>query len=409
MSIEIRPVTEAEFPTWSDALEIGLYTPAQRGSAEFYLPGYLAELDRTLGAFDGDRVVGTLRGMAFELTVPGGAIIPAGALNAVTVLPTHRRRGILTGMMTPELRLSKERGEAVHMLIAAEYLIYGRYGYGPATETATYAIDTTVPIDGDLPGTVDLVDAKTYRQDAALIYERCRPLRPGAVTRRDRYWDRAVELIHRDGPKPDRDLLHVVCHDAGEAVGYATYKIVDDDAWASGRPKVQARVIDLGGVTPQIEARLWQYLCSQDWVSELIAADRPTAEPLRWFLSDARAARLTERTDFLWVRVLDVCAALGARTYEAGGRLVLRVEDKLGLASGTYLLEGGPSGASCVPTDQAPDLVLSVESLSALYLGAHAASSLGGPWRIVEERAGALRVADRMFATAVAPHCGTWF
>ncbi len=92
----------------------------------------VTEFDRTIAAFDGTQMVGTASAYTFRLTVPGGSADAAG-ISLVSVLPSHRRRGILTEMMQYEINDARQRGEALAILYASESGIYGRYGFGLAT------------------------------------------------------------------------------------------------------------------------------------------------------------------------------------------------------------------------------------------------------------------------------------
>ncbi len=87
-------------------------------------------------AFDGERIVGGAGVFPFELTVPGGAVLPCAGVTVVGVLPTDRRRGVLRRMMEPQLR-ARPRGSASRSpsLWASEETIYGRFGYGMASTT----------------------------------------------------------------------------------------------------------------------------------------------------------------------------------------------------------------------------------------------------------------------------------
>src|SRR3954452_10647416 len=173
MGTDVRAITDADVPSWGDAMWRGFHHEPPEGWGDFVRPGF--DLSRTIGAFDRDRVVGTLRSFASELTVPGGAVVTSAALTSVTVAPTHRRQGVLRRMLEPELAASKERGEPVGMLIAAEAPIYGRFGYGSAADHAQWEVDarTSVsPVPGT--GTVELVDAPELRKHAPPLYERFR-------------------------------------------------------------------------------------------------------------------------------------------------------------------------------------------------------------------------------------------
>src|SRR5215469_12100311 len=130
---------------------------------------------RTLGAFDGDRVVGTLESFATALTLPGLACVTADAISAVSVMPTHTRRGALTRMITQDLRAARERGEVASILMASEYPIYGRFGFGHATTRVEYTVDTAAAHflrTGD--GTVEFTEPERLRELAPPLFDAVR-------------------------------------------------------------------------------------------------------------------------------------------------------------------------------------------------------------------------------------------
>src|SRR5580704_5417724 len=139
MGHRVRTIEASEIDPWSRCMGVGFLYTVPDGFGEYFLGD--ADLERTWGAFDGDRVVGTLRSFATPFTAPGPAEVEVAALTNVTVAPTHRRRGLLTEMITAELRATADREEPLGILIASEYPIYGRFGYGAAIEAAIYAVD----------------------------------------------------------------------------------------------------------------------------------------------------------------------------------------------------------------------------------------------------------------------------
>ncbi|MEV5253075.1 GNAT family N-acetyltransferase [Streptomyces werraensis] len=408
--IDVRPIDESEFADWSRAMNIGFLREPTLGEellearrAQF-VPG------RTVGAFDDGRCVATFRSFAQELTVAGGAAVPADAVTNVTVSPTHRRRGLLTRMMAQDLAAAKERGDVVATLIAAEYPIYGRYGFGPATWTTEWTIDVpragldprwAGPEDG---GRIDLVDAEDVRKLGPELHERLRRSQPGAVSRDELWWQLATGAVrfHATFHEP----FHVVHRSAaGEVQGMAAY--TTDDTWGDAKqPLNTAKVKWLIGVTPAAERALWRYLCSIDWVVRVKSGYRAPDDLLPHVLPDPRAAAVTTQADWLWVRILDVVRALEARTYEAAGALVLEVADAGGLAGGRYRLEASADGAgTCAPTTENPDLSLDVADLATLWLGDESAVRLAALGRVREERAGAARQADALLRTSRRPWC----
>lgn len=406
MGVEVRTITDDELARWGDAMWRGFLGQPPEGFADFVRPTY--DLERTWAAFDGDGVVGTLRSFASELTVPGGAIIPSAALTNVTVAPTHRRQGLLRRMLDPDLDAAKERGEPVGMLIAAEFPIYGRFGYGSAADHALYEIDArTVQFVRPGSGTVELVDGTALRKEAPALYERYRRAQPGAIERDDHWWDTTLRITPAPGGDPFKGYLALHRNEAGEPEGYVRYHT--DGKWDARRPNVTLDIDEMLAVTPDAYARLWRYCCEVDWVATVKAHDRGTDEALLWMVDDARHATQRWRADFLWVRVLDVAAALSARTYLTPGRVVIEVADSNGLAAGRFALDGGPDGASCTPTTESAGLAVSAEALGAVYLGGVSLRTLAVAGQVDAFDDHALAVADAMFRSAVAPWCTTWF
>ncbi|MEH0419789.1 GNAT family N-acetyltransferase [Streptomyces sp. B21-083] len=414
--IDIRTVNEDGLREWVRALRTGfLRSPevtdvdleANRGA---FRPG------RSLGAYDGERCVATFRSFPQELSVGGGVSVPADAISNVTVSPTHRRRGILTRMMARDLAAAKERGDVVATLIAAEYPIYGRYGFGPATSTSEWTIDVprtgldprwAGPADG---GRIDLVDAADVRKLGPELHARLARQQPGAVSRDERWWQVNTGVV-RYGGSWDEPFYAVHRSPDGEVDGLVSYEA--DDKWEAKQPHDTADVNWLIAATPGAERALWQYLCSIDWITKVKTGWRAPDDLLPFFLPDPRAARLTTHADWLWVRLLDVVRALEARPYDGheggtGGRgLVLEVVDEAGFAGGRYRLEVSSQGVgSCTPgVRDAAELTLDVRELAALWLGDESAVRLVALGRVREERAGAARVADALLRTSRRPWC----
>ncbi|WP_030858650.1 GNAT family N-acetyltransferase [Streptomyces sp. NRRL F-2747] len=410
MSAAVRPIAESEFPAWLQAVNSGFLRPEPATASEIAQRAKHTDFARTLGAFDEStgRCVATFRSFAQELTVPGGASVPASAVTNVAVLPTHRRRGLLTRMMATELAAARERGDVVSTLIAAEYPIYGRYGYGPAASIAEWEIDVSRtgldprwsgPADG---GRIELVDAAEARTVGPGLHERLRAVSPGTVSRNARWWNLATGLEEM-ATRPYKDKFHAVYRTAqGEPAGLVVYGA--DEHWTDAKvPLNTVQVKDLIAVTPQAQRALWHFLCSIDWVLKVRTGYRAPDDLVARLLPDPRAARIVTASDFLWVRVLDVVRALGARTYEVPGILVLEVTDPAGPAAGRYRLDAGTG--ECAATGEPADLRLDATALGSLYLGDESAVRLGALGRIVEERPGALALADAVFRTARRPWC----
>ncbi|WP_326842871.1 GNAT family N-acetyltransferase [Streptomyces sp. NBC_01558] len=409
--LTVRPLAPPDIPDWLRALNTGFLRPPAVSKEETEARGAGLVLPRTLGAYDGDRCVATFRSFPQELTVVGGATVPADAISSVTVSPTHRRRGLLTRMMEADLAAARERGDVVATLIAAEYPIYGRYGFGPVTTTAEWTIDVARtgldprwagPDDG---GRVDLVDADDVRRDGPGLHDRFRRDRPGAINRDDRWWQINTGVL-RLGADPWKEPFYAAYRSAsGEIEGLVSYE--SDDHWDdSNQPQNTATVNWLLAVTPAAERALWRYLCSIDWITRVKTGRRAPDDLVPHFLPDPRAARIITQSDWLWVRILDVVRALEARTYGAAGTLVLEVTDESGPAGGRYRLHVAADGtATCAPTTEDAQLAVPVADLATLWLGDDSAERLVALGRVREQQEGAASVADALLRTSRRPWC----
>jgi predicted acetyltransferase len=405
VAIEIRTIEHDEAWNWMQALGAGFLFHPTENEVERRRDGMA--LGRTWAALDGPRVVGTLRSFATELTVPGPAELAVAGLTNVTVSPTHRRHGLLTGMITRDLAESAERGEPLSILIASEYPIYGRFGYGAAVEGAKYEIDAArIGFLRPGEGTVELVDQSTLRKEGPSIYERFRVAQPGSITRLDRWWDHLFEQVDEDAEVP-KGWQAVYRSVDGQPEGYVRYKA--NREWDEMRPNALLTVDELVATTPAAYHRLWEYCCNVDWVTRVEAADRSVDEALSWLVIDGRHVRQKSRFDFVWVRLLDIAAALSGRGYLTEGAVTIELVDPLGLAGGRYTLEAGPDGAACTRSDATADLAMSVSTLGSIYMGGFSLRTLAHAGLVDEHRAGALAAADVLFRSPTTPWCSTWF
>ena len=407
MTTAIRPIEDDELAAWLRVLHVAFFLDRDaEAEASFRRP--FTDLARCLGAFEGGRVVGTFRSLPTTLSVPGGGAVPADAITAVTVLPTHHRRGMLRSMMSRDLAAAADRGEPIAILIASEYPIYGRYGFGVATEHATWTIDARgVRFVREVPGSVELAEPAAARAVGPDLYEAFRRTRAGSIARRDITWDVQLGLVTPPGDQPWKGRVVLGRDASGAPDGLLRYHV--EDRWEERMPRATLHIDELLATTPDAEQRLWEYACAVDLVARVDAPDRPVDELLPWLLVDARAVRCTNRADMLWVRVLDPAVALTARHYAAAGRLVIALDDPERYARGRFALEGGPDGARCARTSAGADLVTGVTALGAAYLGGVSWRTLAAAGLVAERRPGALAIADAMFTTWPAPYDATWF
>ncbi|GGW53948.1 GNAT family N-acetyltransferase [Streptomyces xantholiticus] len=410
MTVETRLITESDYPDWLRALSTGFLRPPVFTDEEVAERRASMDLDRVRGAFDEGRCVATYRSFPQQLSTVGGARLAASAVSNVTVSPTHRRRGLLSRMMNAEMADAKERGESVSTLIAAEYPIYGRYGYGPATTTTEWSVDVpragldprrSGPDDG---GRVDLVDGTDVRKLGPELHQRLAAAQHGVVDRDERWWLVNTGAVRMPAFPWTEPFYAVYRAASGSVEGLLTYEA--DDKWGDGKqPLNTATVRDMIALTPAAERALWHFVCSIDWITTVRSGHRAPDDLLPHLLPDPRAARVVTQADFLWLRILDVPAALEARTYPTSATLVLDVRDSSSLAAGIFRLDASPSGTTCTPSSQSPDLTLDVRDLATLYLGDEPATRLAALGHLDEHRPGAAALADTLFRTGRRPWC----
>lgn len=405
---EIRSTGDEDLGVFVDTLHraFGLFpeTPGEDGSGVWWSA---FEMDRSLLALAEDgRPVGTAGAYSFELTLPGETVVPVSGVTAVGVLPTHRRQGVLTAMMRRQLDDLRARGEALSVLLASEAVIYRRFGYGPATSTQR----VTVPRDrgafarprglGAADGGSGTVEVLRRADCGALleeVYERYRRAQPGALGRPPHWWARGAGQ-----PPVAAAPRYVAAHrDAhGVADGYATYTV------DSGTLTVDEIIT----VDDAVFGELARFVLGHDLVTKVVFKQVPPGHPLRHWLADFRAGQLTDDTDWLWVRLLDVPRALTARGgWLADGELVLDVDDPFLGERGRHLLTVRDGKAECTPTDRDPDLTLDVSDLGSLYLGGTTPGTLIRAGHIRAHHPEAAARADALFRTERPPHCLHWF
>jgi predicted acetyltransferase len=399
---QIRAVEPGEFEAFVAADETAFGHHPDEEDTALWRKAF--EFDRSLAALDGPRIVGTTAALSLRITTPGGELPMAGVTN-VGVLPSHRRRGILTSLMRRQLEDVRDRGEPLAGLFASEGAIYGRFGYGLASMSTHFEADRRHvglrPSDGQ-PGHVRLVDHDEALREIPAVYERVRPTRAGMCSVSDPFWE--VLFADLERWRRGASAMFYVLHEASGGVdGYLAYRIRSE--WRDGVPGGTLVVRDLLGETPAASAALWRYAFGVDLIETVEAGDRPADDPLLHMVAEPRRLR-ARLADALYLRILDVTAALAGRAYAAEGTLVLEVHDGFcPWNEGRYELDVIPGGALCTSTATAPDLRLDAADLAAAYLGGTSFRSLAGAGRVLEERPGALALAGRMFAADPPPWC----
>jgi len=425
----VNPIPADEIDGWARSMGTTFLRPPDHGDPWIAGVRRLWNPARAWGARERGRWVATLRTEERHLTVPGAgddtADLAVDALTNVTVAATHRRRGLMSAMLTDALTQARDRGDPLSILIAAEWPIYGRFGYAPATLAADYVLHrsrrgSTPPGD---PGRVRQVDRETFGDVAPAVFDAARRERAGQVDRDPPWWDR---VLGRDGYAPSPTLPHNwFVHEGDDGPDGLV-------AWTAAGPSGLVPPlgwIDVWGLTsasPAAYRDLWAYLSGIDGIDQVRAADRPVDEPVRWLLPDARTLVMTQQVDLLWLRLLDVPAALSARRYAVAGAVVLEVvdDDPPGGVTGRYALRagagagaeseagtgtGGGGPVHCERTEAAADLIITQRALASIYLGGFRLRELLVAGAATERTPGALALVDLMFSTSRAPWNTTWF
>ncbi|WP_299052735.1 GNAT family N-acetyltransferase [uncultured Nocardioides sp.] len=357
--------------------------------------------------------VATYASWAQSINVGGGTTLPLHMVTAVTTAVSHRRRGLLRSMMTADLANAARDGLPMAALTATEGSIYGRFGFGPAVRERRLEIDVSArfalraPL-GDDPGRFEVLPAPQAWPALREVFARHLAVTRGAVDRPHEYRASLTGLYDIEDRAADpkrRVLLHL------DTDGRP-------DAYAVWRPMGRvdgvgtADVHDVLAASPELELRMWRRLADLDLTQRLRVQTAPVRTTLEWALREPRAVRTTSLHDHLWLRVLDVPGALGARPWSADGTVVLGVEDPLGHAAGSWRVETSGGRAEVTATDAAPDLSLDVEALGASYLGDVAIGTLAEAGRVTVPDDGDPAAVERYAAMAdggPAPHCATHF
>jgi predicted acetyltransferase len=362
----------------------------------------VTEPDRGHVITDGGRIVGTGAVLTRDLTVPGG-VLPAAHVTAVAVASTHRRRGLLTRIMTTQLEAVRDRGtEPIAVLWASEGPIYGRFGYGLACWQVHYEIPTRETTLSAQQSTGRLRQAvpRDVIDELAQVYERALPERPGRSGRDERWWK-----FHTADPKPWRHGLsaqRAALYEAGDSVdGYAIWRV--KAGWSPTGPDGRVEVVEVVAVTTDAYAALWRFLLSIDLTRTVKFSFAAIDDPLPHLVSNPNALE-THVAPGLWVRVVDLPSALTSRRYAAPVDVVLDVSDSLlPDNAGRWRLVADATSARCDRTDAEPDLTLDVRSLGAAYLGGVTLHSLATAGIVLEHTPGSLAAASAAFGWHAAP------
>lgn len=385
--ITIRSATEDDLSAIDTlvATSFGAYGPADlhEYSKQLFPP------QDAIVAVDDGQVVGHVKSRRMTVTVPGERTVDGCGIAAVGVAPTHRRRGILRAMYTEQHRRTEAAGLALTLFTASEGGIYGRFGYGPTVRENAVSIDRRFaefrPTTPD-PGGVRLAAAAAVTEHVKTVYDRWRRLTPGVQVRPEASWAMRFadpELVRNGGSE-----LFAFTHPDG----YALYR---NHFTASERT---VDVLELRAVTAEAHAALWRALLGLD-LAQQVKAVLGDHDPLPYLLTDPRLVRTTGRADGLWLRLMDVPAALSARTYQRDLDLVLAVHDPFRDAGGSFALRVRDGIAECGPTTRTPDVELGIDVLAGMYLGAYPARDFAAANRLQTKDPAVLAAVQEAFGT----------
>ncbi|MEU0134679.1 GNAT family N-acetyltransferase [Streptomyces sp. NPDC006296] len=406
MNTDLRALSATELDSWMGCVEWTFggvpFSPEDRA-----MYTGLAEPRRALGHWDGAECVGTAGAYSLRLTVPGGAAVPAAGVTMVSVAPTHRRQGLLTAMMRRQLDDVRSWGEPLAVLMASEPAIYGRFGYGAATAETRLRIDSS-RVGLALPSGTDGVRVRRSSPREALdaceeVYARVAPGRPGTLVRQPG-WERVPVNDPESARGGGSPLQCVLAERDGEVTGYVTFHV--RPGWDGAVPVGTVAVRDLAALDPASYAALWRFVFGIDLTSVVECGNRPVDDALLRLVSDVRRCDVRVR-DGLYVRLVELGGALGARSYRAPVDVVLEVEDSFcPWNAGRWRLTADAEGAAfCRRTDEEPGLALSVKELGAAYLGGVSLTSLAAAGAVRELRDGALAEASLAFSSDAQPWC----
>ena len=398
--------------TLGDA-EIAAFAASEEVDGRIATGAYLIDAKAPAGAWGGDYPVATYAYHRKSLNVGAGTLLPVHQITAVTVRPSHRRRGLLRAMMGSDLAQAKAAGIPIAALTASEATIYGRFGFGVATDSSDIEVTVKGGLEFIVPaaachGVVEIADVRTVRELHNQIFARIHATTYGSIGRHDMY-----KNVVSGGPiysrsEPLKNIRAALHYDASGAVdGYVTYQPHRD------KTRSTVEVVDFLAVDDAAYLALWNYLGSLDLIDVITWDSAPVVDPLEWAMAAKRLYKRTLTEDHLWLRILDTPGALAAREYAKDGSITIHVGDPLGHASGIFritVVHGKATVTRC-PEDGSVEAELSmgVSELSSLYLGGVSARTMQKAGRLREDSPQAVARFDTLFAAAEAPHCLTDF
>ncbi len=400
MSIEIRACSAPDelIAAITPVMHYFGSTPASKDMERF---ASFIEPSRAFVAREGGAVVGGCASYLFDMSVPGGVARTAG-LSIVGVLPTHRRRGILRRMMRAQLDDVHARGEAVASLWASEDTIYGQFGYGMASASGDFELaksTTAYAMPFEPRGEFRLLGEQEALAPFAEVYERVRVTQPGMISRSADWWRhrRLADPEHRR--RGAGELNRVLLLLDGRPSGYILYRL--NQKFVSGSSSGDVSVIEAIGDGVEATREIWRFALDIDWVSHVKAMLLPIDHPLFFMLARPREMKFHIH-DGLWMRLVDLPAALALRQLGDGAPVTIEVTDAFcPWNAGRWSVS--PKGAERSTADA--ELACDITALGSVYLGGFTFRQQARAGRVAELREGAAARADALFPVDRAPWC----
>ncbi len=360
-------------------------------------------------AIDPEVPVATFAWFEKLVNVGGGRLIPGHLITWVTVRPTHRRRGLLRSLMTTDLAEAKAGGYPFAALTATEGGIYSRFGFGVSSWSHTIEVDTSPGFTmlREPDRRVEMCDPSVLRDLAPAIYDRFMRTSPGAMERQQTYVERATGALDPATGEADRGVRAALHFDVdGEPDGYVSYRFA---GWSTTPPTIE--LIDFVAVTDDAYASLWSFLAAIDLSTRVTFKESSEDSPLPWLLTDSRRVKTVGTEDNIWLRILDVRAALEARPWFVPGTLVIDIDDPLELTGGRFRItsDGENASVDAASASTPADLGMGIAELGSLYFGGADPVILARAGRIDEYAPGAAVQASAMFSLGRLPYSPNGF
>jgi predicted acetyltransferase len=405
MSYEVRRATDDRLADVLRAVEMAFGEEVSDHEVE--TKRRTIEIDRVIYIEDEGDIVAGGGAYTFKATVPGN-VLPTAGVTLIGVKPSHRRRGLLRAMMEQQLDDIHGRGEPIAMLWASEGAIYGRFGYGLASVQSWLDIESDRGVFVNDPGPrgrVRLLPLEEALGTVRPIYDRAQSRTPGMFERTDAWWERRVLADPKEWREGASPKYLAVWEEDGSPRAYAFYRI--ETGWSHAGPIGHVQLWELLADDDIALREMWRYVFGIDLVDRVKSRTSmlPADSPLYLMLLEPRRLRSTF-SDGLWLRVVDVRSALEGRGFAADGEITIEVADDMcSWNQGRWRIAARDGRAQVERTDRDAELTLDASTLGAAYLGTFTFAQLRNAGRVFAHSEKAVRLADSMFRTDIAPYC----